>query len=260
MQFLYRRVFALANFEVYSFAQLCGYYLIPSLGSNYRREFGLSLRPIAANRVRPVELLCSESVLRADITRTSRIRFSIAVLSIPCYFIDGRYYPQNVRRTAVLSCDSKVHPTSSFLISPHLNFRAANRVVCWLYLINRAYCSIFYIATTSRYALMSPLRVCGVWVARSHAALWSSRQPQPRTMNIIAQILQLFIVVLCPRPKLCTGVSTTSLCICGLLVSTAHSQCFVFILLPLVICSTFHSTPYFWLGRCQTYTLSQWHG
>ena len=107
---------------------------------------------------------CSaESVLRADITRTSRIRFSIAVLSIPCYFIDGRYYPQNVRRTAVLSCDSKVHPTSSFLISPHLNFRAANRVVCWLYLINR---------------------------------------------DIIAQILQLFIVVLCPRPKLCTGVST----------------------------------------------------
>ena len=116
---------------------------------------------------------CGASVLRADITRTSRIRFSIAVLSIPCYFIDGRYYPQNVRRTAVLSCDSKVHPTSSFLISPHLNFRAANRVVCWLYLINRAYCSIFYIATTSRYALMSPLRVCGVWVARSHAALWS---------------------------------------------------------------------------------------
>ena len=158
---------------------------------------------------------CGASVLRADITRTSRIRFSIAVLSIPCYFIDGRYYPQNVRRTAVLSCDSKVHPTSSFLISPHLNFRAANRVVCWLYLINR---------------------------------------------DIIAQILQLFIVVLCPRPKLCTGVSTTSLCICGLLVSTAHSQCFVFILLPLVICSTFHSTPYFWLGRCQTYTLSQWHG
>ena len=116
---------------------------------------------------------CGASVLRADITRTSRIRFSIAVLSIPCYFIDGRYYPQNVRRTAVLSCDSKVHPTSSFLISPHLNFRAANRVVCWLYLINRAYCSFFYIATTSRYALMSPLRVCGVWVARSHAALWS---------------------------------------------------------------------------------------
>ena len=187
---------------------------------------------------------CGASVLRADITRTSRIRFSIAVLSIPCYFIDGRYYPQNVRRTAVLSCDSKVHPTSSFLISPHLNFRAANRVVCWLYLINRAYCSIFYIATTSRYALMSPLRVCGVWVARSHAALWSSRQPQP-SMDIIAQILQLFRVVLCPRPKLCTGVSTTSLCICGLLVSTAHSQCFVFILLPLVICSTFHSTPYF---------------
>ena len=106
---------------------------------------------------------CGASVLRADITRTSRIRFSIAVLSIPCYFIDGRYYPQNVRRTAVLSCDSKVHPTSSFLISPHLNFRAANRVVCWLYLINR---------------------------------------------EIIAQILQLFIVVLCPRPKLCTGVST----------------------------------------------------
>ena len=54
---------------------------------------------------------------------------------------------------------------------------------------------------------MSPLRVCGVWVARSHAALWSSRQPQP-SMDIIAQILQLFIVVLCPRPKLCTGVST----------------------------------------------------
>ena len=150
---------------------------------------------------------CGASVLRADITRTSRIRFSIAVLSIPCYFIDGRYYPQNIRRTAVLSCDSKVHPTSSFLISPHLNFRAANRVVCWLYLINRAYCSFFYIATTSRYALMSPLRVCGVWVARSHAALQSSRQPQP-SMDIIAQILQLFIVVLCPRPKLCTGVST----------------------------------------------------
>lgn len=106
---------------------------------------------------------CGASVLRADKTRTSRIRFSIAVLSIPCYFTDGRCYPQNVRRTAVLSCDSKVHPTSSFLISPHLNFRAANRVVCWLYLINR---------------------------------------------EIIAQILQLFIVVLCPRPKLCTGVST----------------------------------------------------
>ena len=81
----------------------------------------------------------------------------------------------------MLSCDSKVHPTSSFLISPHLNFHAANRVVCWLYLINRAYCSPFYIATTPRYALVSPLRVCGVWVARSHAALWSSRQPQPRT-------------------------------------------------------------------------------
>ena len=104
------------------------------------------------------------SVLRADKTRTSRIRFSIAVLSIPCYFIDGRYYPQNVRRTAVLSCDSKVHPTSSFLISPHLNFRAANRVVCWLYLINRAYCSLFYIATTPRYALVAPLRACGVWL------------------------------------------------------------------------------------------------
>lgn len=96
----------------------------------------------------------------------------------------------------MLSCDSKVHPTSSFLISPHLNFRAANRVVCWLYLINRAYCSLFYIATTSRYALMSPLRAYGVRVLADP------------TMNIIAQILQLFIVVLCPRPKLCTGVST----------------------------------------------------
>ena len=119
---------------------------------------------------------CGASVLRADITRTSRIRFSIAVLSIPCYFIDGRYYPQNVRRTAVLSCDSKVHPTSSFLISPHLNFRAANRVVCWLYLINRA-----------------SFVECGCSLP---------------IMDIIAQILQLFRVVLCPRPKLCTGVST----------------------------------------------------
>lgn len=96
----------------------------------------------------------------------------------------------------MLSCDSKVHPTSSFLISPHLNFRAANRVVCWLYLINRAYCSLFYIATTPRYALVAPLRACGVRVLADP------------TMNIIAQILQLFIVVLCPRPKLCTGVST----------------------------------------------------
>lgn len=198
----------------------------------------------------------AESVLRADKTRTSRIRFSIAVLSIPCYFIDGRYYPQNVRRTAVLSCDSKVHPTSSFLISPHLNFRAANRVVCWLCLINRAYCSLFYIATTPRYALVAPLRACGVWVARSHAALWS-RQPQPWILSHKSfNYLQSFYV----QDRSCAlAFRLSSLCICGLLVSTAHSQCFVFILLPLVICSTFHSTPYFWLGRCQTYTLSQWH-
>lgn len=27
-------------------------------------------------------------------------------IGIPCYFIDGRYYPESVRRTAVLSCDS----------------------------------------------------------------------------------------------------------------------------------------------------------
>ena len=54
----------------------------------------------------------------------------------------------------------------------------------------------FCIATTPRYALVSPLRACGVWVLAYP------------TMNIIAQILQLFIVVLCPRPKLCTGVST----------------------------------------------------
>ena len=64
----------------------------------------------------------------------------------------------------MLSCDSMVHPTSSFLISPHLNVCAANRVVCWLYLINRAYCSLFYTATTPRYALVAPLRACGVWL------------------------------------------------------------------------------------------------
>ena len=98
-----------------------------------------------------------------------------------------------------------VHPTSSFLISPHLNFRAANRVVCWLYLINRAYCSIFYIATTPRYALVAPLRALRSVDARFHTTAWSR---QSVTMNIFAQILQLFIVVLCPRPKLCTGVST----------------------------------------------------
>ena len=69
----------------------------------------------------------------------------------------------------MLSCDSKVHPTSSFLISPHLNFRAANRVVCWLYLINRAYCSLFYIATTPRYALVAPLRALRSVDARFHA-------------------------------------------------------------------------------------------
>ena len=206
-QFLYRRVFALANFEVYSFAQLCGYYLIQALVLTIGGDPVFHCNPLRLTVYSLWNRRRGASVLRADITRTSRIRFSIAVLSIPCYFIDGRYYPQSVRRTAVLSCDSKVHPTSSFLISPHLNFRAANRVVCWLYLINRAYCSVFYIATTPRYALVAPLRVCGVWVARSHAALWSSRQPQP-SMDIIAQILQLFIVVLCPRPKLCTGVST----------------------------------------------------
>ena len=142
---------------------------------------------------------CGASVLRADKTRTSRIRFSIAVLSIPCYFIDGRYYPQSVRRTAVLSCDSKVHPTSSFLVSPHLNFRAANRVVCWLYLINRKL---------------------------SHKSF---------------NYLQSFYV----QDRSCAlAFRLSSLCICGLLVSTAHSQCLVFILLPLVICSTFHSTTY----------------
>lgn len=43
---------------------------------------------------------------------------------------------------------------------------------------------------------MSPLRAYGVRVLADP------------TMNIIAQILQLFRVVLCPRPKLCTGVST----------------------------------------------------
>ena len=126
---------------------------------------------------------CGASVLRADITRTSRIRFSIAVLSIPCYFIDGRYYPQNVRRTAVLSCDSKVHPTSSFLVSPHLNFRAANRVVCWLYLINRAYCSIFiqrlhrdtHLCRRYEFAecgLLVPTRLCGVVGSRNQ--VWIS--------------------------------------------------------------------------------------
>lgn len=100
-----------------------------------------------------------------------------------------------------------VHPTSSFLISPHLNVRAANRVVCWLYLINRAYCSLFYIATTLRYALVAPLRACGVWLLVPTRLFGvGSRNQEP--MNIIAQILQLFIVVLCPRPKLCTGVST----------------------------------------------------
>lgn len=161
-QFLYRRVFALANFEVYSFAQLCGYYLIQALVLTLGGDPVFHYDPLRPTVYGLWNRCRGESVLRADKTRTSRIRFSIAVLSIPCYFIDGRYYPQNVRRTAVLSCDSMVHPTSSFLISPHLNFRAANRVVCWLYLINRE----------------------------------------------IAQILQLFIVVLCPRPKLCTGVST----------------------------------------------------
>ena len=35
--------------------------------------------------------------------------------------------------------------------------------------------------------------------------LSSSGEPQ---MPISAQILQLFILVLCPRPKLCTGVSS----------------------------------------------------
>ena len=99
-----------------------------------------------------------------------------------------------------------VHPTSSFLISPPLNFRAANRVVCWLYLINRAYCSFFYIATTSRYALMSPLRACGVRVLVPTRLCGVGSRNQE--MDIIAQVLQLFIVVLCPRPKLCTGVST----------------------------------------------------
>lgn len=70
-----------------------------------------------------------------------------------------------------------------------------------------------YVAATS-------LRSVGCSFPRGFVEL-GSRNQEP--MNIIAQILQLFIVVLCPRPKLCTGVSTTSLCICGLLVSTAHS-------------------------------------
>ena len=46
-------------------------------------------------------------------------------------------------------------------------------------------------------------------------------------------------------------------CMFGLLVSIAHSQSSLFRLLPLVICSTVYSTPYFWLGRCQTQTLTQ---
>lgn len=58
------------------------------------------------------------------------------------------------------------------------------------------------------YSDYTEIRTCGAATSlRSRyelAECWSSH---PIT-NIIAQILQLFIVVLCPRPKLCTGVST----------------------------------------------------
>lgn len=104
---MYHRVFALADFEVYSFTLLCGYYLFPALVLASEGAV-FHFKPLRPTGYSLWCLLRISFVFRLSISRTSRIRFSIAVLSIPCYFTDGRYYPENVRRTAVLSCASNV--------------------------------------------------------------------------------------------------------------------------------------------------------
>lgn len=139
-------------------------WLLPhsSLGSNYRREFGLSLWPIAANRVRPVEPLLRRICLKSRYNSN----FTHSILH------RGLEYPVLFYRWSLLSVE-----------------RTANcGAIVWL----KGPSNVKF------FDFSPPQCLCG----------------EPRGLLVIldkpeiAQILQLFIVVLCPRPKLCTGVST----------------------------------------------------
>ena len=141
-------------------------WLLPhsSLGSNFRREFGLSLWPIAANRIQPVEPLLRRICLKSRYNSN----FTHSILH------RGLEYPVLFYRWSLLSVEHTANCGAIVWLKGPSNVKffdfSPPQCLCGeprgLLVILDKPCVLyyFYIATTSRYALVAPLRACGVWL------------------------------------------------------------------------------------------------
>lgn len=129
---MFRRDFALANFSV-RLLSLDG--LGCDLGEHhfhFEPIVDLVPCPLVLGVLPRLSIVFRLSfVFRLSISGTSRIPFSIAVLSIPCYF--NRWSLLSVERTANCSAIVCIQRLT-FLISPHLNVLSTGcySVVCGL--------------------------------------------------------------------------------------------------------------------------------
>ena len=150
-------------------------WLLPhsSLGSNYRREFGLSLWPIAANRVRPVEPLLRRICLKSRYNSN----FTHSILH------RGFEYPVLFYRWSLLSVERTANCGAIVWLKGPSNVKffdfSPPQCLCGeprgLLVILDKPCVLFPLL----YSDYTEVRACGAAtslrsvVTRSHAAYWS---------------------------------------------------------------------------------------